>query len=48
VIANNHFRGQAACNALQLAAEVAGRRVRVPPPLTAVYPELKKIAGSRR
>ncbi len=48
VIANNHFRGQAACNALQLAAEVFRRRVPVPPPLTAVYPELKKIAGPRR
>jgi len=44
VIANNHFRGQAACNALQLAAGVFRRRVSVPPPLIAAYPELKKIA----
>lgn len=48
VIANNHFRGQAACNALQLAAEVFRRRVPVPEPLIAAYPELKKIAGGRR
>ncbi len=48
VIANNHFRGQAACNALQLASEVRGRRVAVPPPLVDAYPELKEIAGKRR
>ncbi len=48
VIANNHFRGQAACNALQLAAGVKGRRIPVPPELIGTYPELKKIArGSR-
>ncbi len=48
VIANNHFRGQAACNALQLEAEVRGRRVAVPPPLLEAYPELKTIAGKKK
>lgn len=48
VIANNHFRGQAVCNALQLASEVKGRRVAVPPSLLGAYPELKKIAGRKK
>ncbi|MDP8237069.1 MAG: DUF72 domain-containing protein [Candidatus Erginobacter occultus] len=48
VIANNHFRGQAACNALQLEAEVLGRRVAVPPLLLQTYPELKEIAGKKK
>lgn len=48
VIANNHFQGQAACNALQLKSSARGRRVAVPPPLLKAYPELKKIAGKHK
>jgi uncharacterized protein YecE (DUF72 family) len=43
---NNHFRGQAAVNALQLTSWVEGRKVRVPPDLGETYPELKEIARS--
>jgi uncharacterized protein YecE (DUF72 family) len=44
VIANNHFRGQAPCNALQIKSRLAGRRVAVPAPLLATYPELEEVA----
>lgn len=38
-ITNNHYRGQAAVNALQLAAWSRGAPVRVPEPLMEAYPE---------
>ncbi|MGH7557335.1 MAG: DUF72 domain-containing protein, partial [Gemmatimonadota bacterium] len=38
-ITNNHYRGQAAVNALQLKAWVGGGPVRVPEPLREAYPE---------
>jgi uncharacterized protein YecE (DUF72 family) len=38
-ITNNHYRGQAAVNALQLKAWVSGKPVKVPEPLKAAYPE---------
>ena len=38
-ITNNHYRGQAAVNALQLKAWSNGGRVRVPAPLLAAYPD---------
>lgn len=44
VVANNHFRGQAAVNALQLRARLTGERVAVPPYLLASYPGLERIA----
>ncbi|MGH9447649.1 MAG: DUF72 domain-containing protein [Terriglobia bacterium] len=44
VIANNHFRGQAAVNALQLTAMVHNRRVEVPQTLMENYPALAEIA----
>lgn len=44
VIANNHFRGQAVTNALELKARLTGATVAVPPPLLAAYPRLEKIA----
>lgn len=44
VMANNHFRGQALVNALQLRAALAGGRVRVPPALMEHYPILREIA----
>jgi uncharacterized protein YecE (DUF72 family) len=45
LITNNHFRGQAAFNALELRAHVRGARVPVPPPLLNAYPELDSIAA---
>ncbi|MFQ5691665.1 MAG: DUF72 domain-containing protein [Nitrospinota bacterium] len=43
VILNNHFRGQALVNALQL-RHMLGDRVKVPPGLLERYPELREIA----
>ncbi len=48
VVANNHFRGQAPVNALQIMARLARRPVPVPAPLAEAYPELLaegEIAG---
>ncbi|MEW6745410.1 MAG: DUF72 domain-containing protein [Planctomycetota bacterium] len=44
VIANNHFAGKAAANALELAALLAAGKVEVPGPLLATYPQLRSIA----
>lgn len=41
VIANNHFRGQALCNALMFKAMYTGERAPAPAPLVRSYPELK-------
>jgi uncharacterized protein YecE (DUF72 family) len=43
LIANNHFRGQAALNALDLRRRVTRAPVHVPPQLLAVHPELKQL-----
>ncbi len=43
VVANNHFRGKAVVNALQLRHMLSTRRVRVPEPLVKRYPELERI-----
>jgi uncharacterized protein YecE (DUF72 family) len=46
VVANNHFRGQAAVNALQLKSMLnAGERVPVPETLAKAYPVLDSIAA---
>jgi len=45
VITNNHFRGQAVVNALQLKAKLGARKVAAPPSLVAAYPVLKNIAS---
>lgn len=45
VITNNHFHGKAVTNALQLVHLLTGRRVKVPPPLLARYPELEAVAA---
>jgi uncharacterized protein YecE (DUF72 family) len=45
LITNNHFRGQAAFNALELRARVRRASVPVPPPLLNAYPELGPIAA---
>jgi len=46
VITNNHFRGKAVANALQLISLVRNRPVRVPPPLIGEYPDLETIAAA--
>ena len=44
VITNNHFRGKAAVNALQILAALEAGRVDVPGTLASAYPELEAIA----
>jgi uncharacterized protein YecE (DUF72 family) len=44
LITNNHFRGQAALNALELRHKLRRAPVPVPPPLLRAYPELRQIA----
>lgn len=44
VITNNHFRGQAPTNALQLRAKLEGGRVEVPEPLLAAFPQLGGVS----
>ena len=43
---NNHFRGQAVVNALQLMSMTSDRRVNVPPKLLQAYPELAPITDN--
>jgi uncharacterized protein YecE (DUF72 family) len=45
LITNNHFRGQAALNALELRAHLRQSPIPVPPPLLTAYPELRAIAA---
>ncbi len=40
---NNHFKGQAPANALEILAALTGGPVRIPPPLLEAYPRLAKI-----
>jgi uncharacterized protein YecE (DUF72 family) len=44
VITNNHFRGQAVVNALQIRARIEGRKVPAPPSLLERYPVLESSA----
>lgn len=44
VVLNNHFRGQAPANALELKANVTGKRVRVPRRLHETFPRLAEVA----
>ncbi|MCL5006485.1 MAG: DUF72 domain-containing protein [Acidobacteria bacterium] len=46
VITNNHFRGKAVANALQLITLIRNRPVPVPPTLIGEYPDLRAIAAS--
>jgi len=43
LITNNHFRGQAVVNALQLRYQLQRTPVNVPPPLLTAYPELGQV-----
>jgi uncharacterized protein YecE (DUF72 family) len=45
LITNNHFRGQAALNALELQHGLRRDLVAVPPALLAAYPDLQRIAA---
>jgi uncharacterized protein YecE (DUF72 family) len=45
LITNNHFRGQAALNALELRHHLRRAPIPVPPPLLVAYPELQQIAA---
>jgi len=47
VIGNNHFRGQAPANILQLKARLSSKDVKVPPTLLATFPFLEKIVEQR-
>lgn len=44
IITNNHYRGQAVVNALQLKSILKGKKVKVPELLLGSYPFLEKIA----
>ena len=48
VFTNNHYRGQAPANALQILSKLQGRRVPVPAPLLETYPFLASIAAEER
>lgn len=43
VITNNHFRGQAVVNALQIRSRIEHRRVKAPPSLIEHYPVLEEV-----
>ncbi len=47
VIANNHYQGKAAANALQLTSMLLGKRVEAPETLVEAYPELEPFAVTR-
>lgn len=44
VIANNHFKGQAVCNAHQLQFLLSGEKINVPERLKRTYPQLEEIS----
>jgi hypothetical protein len=46
IIANNHYRGQAPANALELRSLLRGQPVEVPPLLLAAFPRLAKVASA--
>ena len=46
LIANNHYQGKEAANALEIKARVTGRPVDVPPRLLQQYPRLRTIAAN--
>jgi uncharacterized protein YecE (DUF72 family) len=51
VVANNHPRGQAAVNALQLKSMLTGEKVKAPEMLVEAYPVLQDVSdaeGQRR
>lgn len=47
IVANNHFKGKAVVNALELKNIVTKKKVKAPPGLLETYPRLDKIADKR-
>ena len=45
VVANNHFKGKAAANSLELKSMLAGRRVPAPATLVETYPDLRDFTA---
>jgi uncharacterized protein YecE (DUF72 family) len=43
VVTNNHFRGQAVCNAIQLMARLPNQRLYIPELLSVTFPKLKEL-----
>jgi uncharacterized protein YecE (DUF72 family) len=43
-VTNNHYKGKAAVNALELKQMLTGKKVKAPPTLVEHYPELEKVA----
>jgi uncharacterized protein YecE (DUF72 family) len=43
VITNNHYRGKAICNALELKAKLEGKKIKVPEVLLTHYPQVLEI-----
>lgn len=48
VVANNHFEGKAAANALELISMLLGKKVEAPDTLVQAYPELQAFTTSRQ
>lgn len=48
VVGNNHFRGQAPANILQLKSKTVGEPLQIPGSLLEAYPQLKKVAAGRK
>lgn len=46
LVANNHYQGKEAVNALELRFKITGEKVRVPPQLLKRYPRLENIANN--
>ena len=46
VAANNHPKGQAAANAIELKSLLSDKKVKAPEPLVKTYPELKEFAAT--
>jgi uncharacterized protein YecE (DUF72 family) len=44
VVTNNHFRGQAVVNALEIKATIEGKQIAAPQPLLKLYPRLEESA----
>lgn len=43
VITNNHFRGKAVCNGLEIEHRLTGKKPKIPPPLVVDYPQLADL-----
>lgn len=48
VITNNHYRGKAACNALELKAKLGEKGLKIPEVLLQHYPQLQEIQEEKR